>query len=251
MQILSTTLDSGTKSSGKWRQAPTTSDGDCVSPSHPRAGRFSRRECAKPLFQRKPGWRTSGGGKPVAHALPGWADLSLANLLTNARASSDHVSHREQGPPNALAHGLLFGIATVFPATERVLFRLPWTHRRLGSPSARTDVTRVVVDCQLNTSEKGKPICNNLQPPTIMLGDKSKSLTKTFKDTRSPASRHTLTAALSTEKPRLPSTPALVVAKDVEWTATPAEARGKGSQRRRTRERRKATRVVSSTRASS
>ena len=42
-------LTQETESSGKWRQAPTTSDGDGVSPSHPRAGRFSRRESAKAL----------------------------------------------------------------------------------------------------------------------------------------------------------------------------------------------------------
>ena len=55
----------------------------------------------------------------------------------------------------------------------------------------------------------------------------SRSRTRTLVETLAPASRHTLAAALSTEKPRLPKTP---VAKDAERTATPAGARREGKR---------------------
>ena len=63
----------------------------------------------------------------------------------------------------------------------------------------------------------------------------SRSRIRTFVETRPPALRHTLAAALSSAKPRRPSTPhvcarCVVVAKDVEWTATPAGTQSGGQR---------------------
>ena len=60
----------------------------------------------------------------------------------------------------------------------------------------------------------------------------SRSRIRTFVETRPPASRQTLAAALSSAKPRRPSTPTLAhaVAKDVEWTATPEGTQSGGAK---------------------
>ena len=48
-----------------------------------------KRDSAKDILQRKPGWRTSGGGKPVAHAQPARVELTLpwVGQLAHERAS--------------------------------------------------------------------------------------------------------------------------------------------------------------------
>ena len=97
--------------------------------------------------------------------------------------------------------------------------------------------------CTLSTIEQWKPVSHDFQSSTI---GKSKSRTNRLVETRAPASRHTLTAALSTEKPRLASTPALEHAARW-WPRTSSgrphrqvrEDRGKGSHKRRRRSTRK------------
>ena len=70
----------------------------------------------------------------------------------------------------------------------------------------------------------------------------SRSRTRTFAETRPPASRHTLAAALSKAKPRRPNTP--TVAHDARWWPRTSRGRphrhvrevgGKGSHKRRRR----------------
>ena len=85
---------------------------------------------------------------------------------------------------------------------------------------------------QLGSAEQQKPVHNDLQTTgASWLGmGRSKSLTKRLVETRTPASRQTHAVALSKENPPTPQdsssrTRCTVVAKDVEWTATPSSAR--------------------------
>ena len=94
-------LTQETESSGRWRQAPTTSDEDGVSPSHTRAGRFSRRDRAQALAAAQARmedqrWWHACRTHPASTCGADLA-LALANWLTNARASSDHL------PPTSAA----------------------------------------------------------------------------------------------------------------------------------------------------
>ena len=70
VQTLSTTLDPGNRI--KWQVATSTNNlrrRRCVAVT-PQQVASPGEIVKKPLLQRKPGWRTCGGGKPVAHAQP-------------------------------------------------------------------------------------------------------------------------------------------------------------------------------------
>ena len=142
--------------------------------------------------------------------------LALANLLTKARASSD------QRPPTSAAKTTKRAPGPI--SRHHDLHTDGVAHRPHGWRNERG------VDRQSGTTEKcGKPSATtSSRRPSWPTTGRSKSRTKTLVETRALASRQTRAAALSTEKPRPPSTPAVEHAArsmDVEETATPSGRR--------------------------
>ena len=86
---------------------------------------------------------------------------------------------------------------TVFPSTTTVR----------GAVASDTKVVSTAI-CAPWLSGKPSATTSSRRASACWSGNRSKSLTSTFVDTRAPASRHTRAAALSRANPRRPSTPA-------------------------------------------
>ena len=104
-----------------------------------------------------------------------------------------------------------------------------------------------------NTDKPSATTSNRLE--SVLLRAMSRSLTMTFVETRAPASRHICSTALSTAKPLLPRTPALLHA--ARWCPNTSRRRphtqertdkGKGNLRRRSRRVRKSSEPIRVTR---
>ena len=114
--------------------------------------------------------------------------------------------------------------------------------RLCGTPLRLKGDTRVVSTASCAPWKSGRPSAttSNRRASARSGGNRSKSRTSTFVDTRAPASRQTRAAALSRAYPRRPSTPACAQA--ARWWPLGSSGRphrqkreegGKGSQRRR------------------
>ena len=134
--------------------------------------------------------------------------LAFANWLTNALASSD------QRPPTSAAkttNELVRGhqIQDTCAACDDGLEQVP-RHPRLRTDGEAAHLldTSVVSIANWAPPNRGEPSATtSRRRPSCPTTARSKSRTKTFVE--APASRQTRAAALSTEKPRPPRTPAL------------------------------------------
>ena len=206
-----------TGTSGRWRQAATTSDVEGVSPSQPKAGRRSNKAQSK-----RPGAGTSEQGTPpVVPSLDGTTlqdagdrtRLCLSQLANERvgfmRPTISHLGGKDhQASPAESSRELwvrqLFSLAGLLESgtillcttTAWVTVGLDWRNQS-------------GVHSQLGTTEEGQTICNDLQTAAgIVAGDGKVEVTEehTLVETRAPASRQTRAAAFSNENPRLPST---------------------------------------------
>ena len=169
-------------------QNPRISSVVCVGPSNPWAARFSQERLGEGPHSRKP------ISCSIARSMPSSSrDIARASCRRKACVSKDHL------PPTSLARttSLALPCAPESSGCTRS-FLLPTTTTVRGAvPSQRRN--QCGVHCDLCSVAERKTVCDNLQPTSICVwsGNRSKSLTSTFVDTRAPVSRLTRAAALS------------------------------------------------------
>ena len=170
-------------------------------------------------------WSSSGRSRTVAHARED--KKSTVSLDHRPPTSAPSTTNR------ALPPSCEFRVSAFFPLAcfvQGLAVSPGCASARLPIPVERGHHGRV--DGKLRSSKQGKAVCHHLQPGLAsnrLNSAKSRSRTNTLDLTLAPPSRQTLAATDSRAHPRRPQDPCCrascsVVAKGVEWTATPATA---------------------------
>ena len=218
----------------------STSAEEGVGPSDPNATRRSRRERANALAalqaKRQLQRHNHACRARLLVALGRPRTFALAKCRRKSWHSSDHLPPTSQAkttkrerpnrPANSgyVASFLCLALARAAPFT--VALR---GHAELSLLSGLTMVVSTASWAPWNSGNPSATTSRRLLSKTPGMA-MSRSLTKTFTETRPPASRQTRATALSSENPRRPNTPTVahaVVAKGVERTATPARVHRK------------------------
>ena len=191
-----------TGTSGRWRQAATTSVVEGVSPSQPRAG--TSEQGTPPVVPSLDGTTLQDAGdrtrlclSQLANERVGFMRPTTSHLGGKDHQASPAKSSRELWVRQLfpLAGLLESGTILLCTTTARVTVGLDWRNQS-------------GVHSKLGTTEEGQTICNDLQTAASWRAmGRSRSRRNTLVETRAPASRQTRAAAFSKENPRLPSTP--------------------------------------------
>ena len=135
--------------------------------------------------------------------------LALANCLRQSR-SPQSICHtlRWRGPPTARDRDLPpIRIADFLAASRRGRCSSTIIHASGVRGTIPAQRRHEGVDRELRSMEEWETVCDHFNATLISAVWESRSCTNTFAETRPPASRHTLAAALSKAKPLRPNTP--------------------------------------------